>query len=329
MKAPRKTPQKKREYRRTSDVSERDIKKQALERENQEKIPVFVSPVKKIRPPVEKISVDSHSFFKQHAVGLIIPDPPKKAPEVDSEESSQTQDSHVDQLPKKKPKKKSWLGISGYQSIDGESPTVAVNNPVDEMESSPMLMTDPSNQELIDEFFKKHCLPLYVISIPSSSPHQPPTRYFLDIQVGSFFGFNSGRAFVDSHKDLKTKVAVAAEKEELEKSPASEVTYAFMLYGNPNAAKWIKWVPTRNEQGKGLKMTDIDIHFVKEEDVRAKIEGKISELRSEWSLFMDDETKFFDEIHLKSKEAIPEQASSIEPPEEKSYVHKLKRHAGK
>lgn len=219
---------------------------------------------------------------------------------------------------RKKVKKKSWLGISGYQSINHG----ASDGEIHSTESSGQQMVKSASQEPLDpkliSFYNKHCLPLYIITLRpgSSTVSRPPDdigqRYFLDVQLGLFFGHNSGRAFLNSCPGITTRVAHTAEKEELETTPAAETVYSAMLHANASAAKWIKWIPTEIGSGKGLKMSDLDVHFVKEEDVRDKIALRMSRLREEWlDLNTDQPGRFTEELELTGTLSRRESVSSL------------------
>jgi hypothetical protein len=194
---------------------------------------------------------------------------------------------------KRKAKKKSWIGVSGYQSIDNTSSLnlSEVDRQTDDAstttsEAPPRSVTPFT--PVLDSFYRKHCLPLHLIVIPpGDGSSKPPTRYYLDTQLGLFFGFTSGRVFLDSFPDLRTRVALGVEKEELELTRVSEVIYSSMIFANEDTAKWIKWIPTRNGEGRGLKMTDVDVHLVKEEDIRHKVEEQMEILKREWTATRD------------------------------------------
>ena len=227
---------------------------------------------------------------------------------------------------RKKAKKKSWV-ISGYQSLESPHDHQIDNMEFIEEESSQAIHEDVNLSQPINHnsplqtFYKKNCLPLYIITLPSSQ-----SRYFLDIQLGLFLQYSSGRIFLDSNPGLLTRIAATAEKQYLEQSAVSETIYNSMLNANESAARWIKTVPLRAGH-VGLKMTDLDIHFVREEDVRSRLNPRIEELQHELE---GDQVKFFDDIFIGGKEEIGHDRRNLKKsPPAGGYVHKLKRHANK
>lgn len=224
----------------------------------------------------------------------------------------------ISPLIRKKAKKKSWI-VSGYQSLEspvGHSETF--DEEINHQEQSMEHLALPVVHNLT--FIKKNCLPLYIITLPSSR-----SRYFLDIQLGLFLQFSSGRAFIDSIPGLLTRIAATAEKECLEQSAVSETIYSSMIYANESAARWIKTVSHAGHVG--LKMTDLDIHFVKEDDVKSLLDSRIKALSEQLD---GDQVNFFDEIFIGKKEEIGLARRNLgKSSPTGGYVHKLKRHANK
>ena len=196
-------------------------------------------------------------------------------------------------IQKRKAKKKYWIGVSGYQSIDNTS-TLSLTETDRQLDDASTTTSEAPPRSVtpftpvLDSFYRKHCLPLHTIVVrPEDGSSNAPTRYYLDTQLGLFFGFTSGRVFLDSFPDLRTRVALGAEKEELELTRVSEVIYSSMIFANEATAKWIKWIPTRDGEGRGLKMTEVDVHFVKEDDIRHKVEEQMEILKREWTATRD------------------------------------------
>ncbi|KAJ3085253.1 hypothetical protein HK102_000173 [Quaeritorhiza haematococci] len=97
-------------------------------------------------------------------------------------------------------------------------------------------------------------------------------RYMVDLQIGLFLGLKSGRALLERYPHLSRRVATPAEKAQLEVSPLAEAVLSCMLSQRSDSSfsKWIKWVPTAGG-GRGMKLTDLDIHFLREDEVMPEV----------------------------------------------------------
>ncbi|ORX49734.1 hypothetical protein BCR36DRAFT_450467 [Piromyces finnis] len=138
-------------------------------------------------------------------------------------------------------------------------------------------------KSIITNYRKCRCLPLYSFKLPARenisnillasqdqriSPKEEDEknndiRYVTDIQIGLFLGYKSGRELLDKFPTLKRRVATLAEKERLENSPISELIVDCLLSAN-ESNKW-------NKFEKQLKLTDLDIQFLKLDEVMSKV----------------------------------------------------------
>ncbi|KAI9202538.1 uncharacterized protein BJ171DRAFT_513373 [Polychytrium aggregatum] len=207
---------------------------------------------------------------------------------------------------KKRIKKKSLLGISGYQKIGQESRRAAMPltaEPLEEssepsIEPSAEVLAEPSTEPSIEpsielepsveayeppqpargeleRWLRQRCLPLFVVALPD--PAAPPSstsstvKYMVDFQVGLFMGLKSGRALLERYPSISRRVATTVEKELLETSPVAAAIFDALYSSRPEACpRWVKWVLTKSGS-KGMKLTDIDIHLLREADVMTEI----------------------------------------------------------
>ena len=288
---------------------EENVKDKSLEDEEMEEA-VHHSPKKMHRtspyPPVPSASVkDVKDSSKRVKSPIKLVSPPAQF--------------FISPVVRKKEKKKSWF-VSGYQSLESPVDQTGSFDTVQQQETIVGQLVEPtSNNIQPTTFFKKNCLPLYIITLPTSR-----SRYFLDIQIGLFLEYASGRAFLDSIPGISTRIAAAAEKQYLEQCAVSETIYSSMIYANESAARWIKTV-SLHAGHVGLKMTDLDIHFVKEEDVSSRLNTRIKALQEKLE---GDQVKFFDEIFIGKREEDGHDRGNLgESLPSGGYVHKLKRHA--
>jgi len=130
-------------------------------------------------------------------------------------------------------------------------------------QKSPLLIIPERSQ-----FYRERCLPFYSIELPDKPDikmKKTSTRYLVDYQVGLMMGFKSGRALLEKFPYLLTRVATTAEKTALESSPLATVILDCLIL--TTGAKWVK----RNDGGNGVRLTDLDIMFLQEEQVRNQV----------------------------------------------------------
>lgn len=185
------------------------------------------------------------------------------------------------------PKIEKNLSISSYSNSPSTLSTPSILPLLDiENMSSKFRAEDLRERKLIksiiNEYRKCHCLPIYSFKLPAKEnitnillasqgqkiPNKKKNdenvnssneRYVTDIQIGLFLGYKSGRELLDKFPMLKKRVATLAEKERLENSPISELIVNCLLT-IPDTKKW-------NKFDKQLKLTDLDIQFLKLDEV--------------------------------------------------------------
>ncbi|TPX48528.1 hypothetical protein SeMB42_g02954 [Synchytrium endobioticum] len=113
----------------------------------------------------------------------------------------------------------------------------------------------------VEEYERNLCLPFYSITLPDT----PNVRYMVDFQVGLFLGLRSGREVTNKYMSLSKRVATSAEKSQLEVSPVGEAILTCKLLQGGNS-KWLKTVDTKTG-GRGLKLDNVDVQLLKEEEV--------------------------------------------------------------
>jgi len=189
--------------------------------------------------------------------------------------------------PSPKIEKKMDMSISSYSNSPSSVSTPSILPLLDiENMSSKFRAEDIRERKLIKSIItnyrKCRCLPLYAFKLPAKENYianillasqdqkiasskkknnddDNTTRYVTDIQIGLFLGYKSGRELLDKFPTLKKRVATLAEKERLENSPISELIVNCLLT-IPETKKW-------NKFDKQLKLTDLDIQFLKLDEV--------------------------------------------------------------
>ena len=247
---------------------------------------------------------------------------PRRSSDMEpSRKSSESKDRPVPVLVvKKKQKKKSWLGISGYQDMEkpandsGEtyesSEAYGTNLMKESTQTSPIRApaSNPSESTL-------SCEPIYTIELLGN-------KYVLDLQLGLHLGYTSGRAITDKYPKIRKMIASAPQKSALEISPISEHVFKFMLQkygdGTEESCKWIKSVSTRTG-GKGMKLSDVDIQFLLFDDVVKEVKDMSVSKTESFDLIVDDAPVEETKIEEPKEEKRPAPVSSG------GILHKLKK----
>ncbi|RKO83660.1 hypothetical protein BDK51DRAFT_35257, partial [Blyttiomyces helicus] len=201
-------------------------------------------------------------------------------PPASGEEAKQQQ--HPVEPARKRLKKKNSLSVSGYERASapaaGDDPAIKTEpqpDPMDIDHTPPSALDETARASLAD-LNRRRYLPIYSLALPSTSvgpssatsTPPPGTRYMVDLQVALFLGLRSGRALLDRFPTIADKrVATFAEKQRLDASPIAAAVLAALEDTDPSACRWHKRVPTRGGDD-GMKLSNVDVHLVSEEDVR-------------------------------------------------------------
>ncbi|KAJ1553625.1 hypothetical protein HK096_007102 [Nowakowskiella sp. JEL0078] len=199
-----------------------------------------------------------------------------------------------------KPKRarKPMFSISGYETAQN-----LVNSEQSHKESSDKSeeKISPKNSFCIDSTSQNSmCLPFYAILLPqitsnlvplthtsiplpqfSSSSNNsilPRPRYLVDIQVGLFLGLASGHELLVKHPQLSRRLATLTEKKFLESSPISEIILRCLRAKEQMSTNLERQTISNNKSQvsiqksqNGITLVDLDIHFLREDEVFAVI----------------------------------------------------------
>jgi hypothetical protein len=170
---------------------------------------------------------------------------------------------------KKKAKKRNWLlDVSGYHDSQSKESLLTTT------EESIMAESTMTNIQDMDI----NCLPLFSIRLPSrkNDERAPLDRYLVDLQVARCIGLESGRALLEKYPTLSRRLASFYEKQQLQKTPLSVKLYEHLKHTEPRMMSYIRTLMCMDGQ-KGLRLTDVDIHFVRERDVMRIIKDNVSD----------------------------------------------------
>ncbi|KAJ3297952.1 hypothetical protein HDU79_001288 [Rhizoclosmatium sp. JEL0117] len=221
---------------------------------------------------------------------------------------------------KKKIKKRNMFGISGYKKA-GDEPDQPLKSDdpmnvdgIDSTASSAMDLFSSVDAAKATATLKHRLLkslPLYKINLPPQQPSaaallipkkafrtaanlsSAPIAYFTDLQIALYLGKQSGRQVLELFPSLSTRVATLSQKQALTLSPVSESCFNSIMESrrrstgieDASVPRWIQWTD-RGDGKKGLRFEELDVQFLKADEVLKELRGWKGEKKLE-NLFDD------------------------------------------